>query len=170
MASIFKELVEQGDNIYQMTESQDAEIGQACVAIKDNLFKNLDSIKSSVSSVVKNRNRALAKSMHFEVIDTRESVEKSIRSDYLKSNVEQSGARDALIVVAKKLKKIEKALCFADDMLFAGEISKDLGKIIEHAEEVIEQSKEAAKAMHHSKRLDHNHDRDLGMQYQGKMS
>ena len=60
--------------------------------------------------------------------------------------------------------KIERALSFADDMLFAGEIGSGLEDVIHHAQAAVTESKTAAAAMRQiakSQQLENDHEHDL---------
>jgi hypothetical protein len=162
MAKVFQELAKQADNIAQLIEGKESEgVQQACAAIKVLLLESVGDIKKSLAGVVKNNDRRQAKSMRTEVKNSRVVVESSIRSDYLKSDPGKAEAREDLIVVAKKMIQIEKALGFADDMLFAGEIVTDMGDVVQQAEAAVAESKTAVEAMKHVKQAEARSDRSL---------
>lgn len=166
MSNVFKEITSKADQLSDLVEKKDDPGIQAgCSAVKTLLFENLMGIKKAIVSLVKSKNRRETQNLRNEVKDGRVKIEASIRSHYLTSTASQSDARPNLILVAKKMIKIERALSFAEDMLFAGEITKGLEDVIQHAEAVKVESKDAAAAMRSAARLKQAEQNDHGIAY-----
>jgi hypothetical protein len=165
MTKLFQELGQQAEAIFQQVEAKDQSALQAsCLSLKESLLEHVDAVKKLIATWVQNKQRAKAKALRYEVKDARVAVERSIRSRYLSTQTELASPREDLILVAKKLIKIEKALSFADDMLFAGEIQSGLEDVIHQAKSIATESEAAALAMQQVakvRQLDHNHDNDL---------
>jgi hypothetical protein len=162
MTHVFKELNEKALVIQQLVQQKNsASISPASAAFKQEFLSHVEGIKKLIATWVKNKQRQNAKKLRYEVKDTRITVEKSIRSPYLVSQADLSPARKDLIVCAKKMIKIEQALAFADDILFAGEISEAMNDAVDQAKNAVKQAKIAAEAMKqfaNSKRLEGDHD------------
>ncbi len=166
MSNVFKEIISKADHIALLIEKKDDQgIQTSSAAVKELLFENLADIKKAIVSLVKSKSRRKAQSMRNEVKDGRVAIEGSIRSVYLTSTASQSDARSSLILVAKKMIKIERALSFAEDMLFAGEITKGLEDVIHHAESVGAESKDAVVTARNAARLKQAEQRDHGIAY-----
>ena len=148
MTKVFETLTKKAELIFQQVEGKDPEaLKKSCLEYKEIFLGHVDAVKKLIVIWVEGKQRSKAKALHAEVKDGRIAIERSIRSSYLSSEVELAGSRESLILVAKKMIKIEKALCFADDMLFSSQISSDLSDAVHHAETVASESKIIAEAM-----------------------
>jgi outer membrane PBP1 activator LpoA protein len=167
MTHVFKELQAKAETIFQQVTAEDyVSLDQSCPSLKDEFLGHVDGIKKLIASWVANKKRQKARALRYEVKDARVALERSIRSRYLVNEAELANARDALIVVAKKLIKIERVLGFADDMLFAGEISADMNEAVDQAKSAVADAEKAAEAMLQAskvKRLDDDHDESRKM-------
>lgn len=123
--------------------------------LKKTMADSLPDIKRSIEAWVKYKDREKAQEVRFLVKDTRTNLDGVIRSDAMTGDTSKAQARADLVIVAKKLIKIERTLAFADDMLFANDILSELGGAIEFAETTIEDIKEAVKAIKDASRAEH---------------
>ena len=105
---------------------------QACVALQQSFWKQLSVVKKTVQTLVASKDRVQIQKSRFAVTDIRKSAE--------------ALSEPALQPVVDKLLQVEKALLYADGMVFGGEINAGLSGAIHYAESAIEASQQAVAA------------------------
>jgi hypothetical protein len=148
MTKVFQTLTKKSKLIFQQVEVKDLEaLKKSCFEYKEIFSSHVDAVKKLIVIWVESKQRAKAKALHAEVKDARMAAERLIRSSYLSSEAGLAESRESLILVAKRMIKIEKALCFADDMLFSGQISSNLSDAVHYAQTATRESKTLVEAM-----------------------
>ena len=106
-----------------------AERQQACTALQEQFWKQLGVVKKTVQELLASKDRPKIQKARYEVMDVRKAAEALSES--------------ALQPVINKLLQVEKALAYADGIIFGGEISSGLSEAINYAESAIAESKQA---------------------------